>query len=162
VGLQRIKLGGSDRLKGSAVEDTWTSRDLPVLEAVVRLLDEGARHVWVRDIAGATGLEPVDVGRAFRALEGPFIDDVVPMPGLVSPNDWAVSSVTAEARYAVGQWPTPESLVERLADAFNEAADRESDEKRRGRIREIAGMLTGSLREFAVGVAAEVVARKIP
>jgi hypothetical protein len=102
-----IKLGGSDRLKGNAVEDTWTNRDLPVLEAVVRRLDEGAQHVWVRDIAEATGLEPVDVGHAFRALEGRFIDDMTPMPGSASANDWAVSSVTAEARYAVGQWQPP-------------------------------------------------------
>jgi hypothetical protein len=152
----------ANRLKGSTVEDTWTNRDLPVLEAVVGRLDEGAQHIWVRDIAEATGLDPVDVGRAFRALEGRYIDDMTPMPGLVSANDWAVSSVTAEARYAVGQWPTPESLIDRLAEAFTAAAEREPDVQKRGRLREIAGALTGGLRDLAIGVAGEVIARKIP
>ena len=116
----------------------------------------------MRDIAQATGLDPLDVGRAFRALEGRYIDDIRPMPGLVSANDWAVSSVTAEARYAVGQWPTPESLIDRLAEAFKAAAEDEPDALKRGRLREIAGVSTGGFREFAIGVAAEVVARKIP
>jgi hypothetical protein len=57
---------------------------------------------------------------------------------------------------------TPESLIDRLAEAFNAAAEREPDAQKHGRLREIAGALTGTLRDLAIGVAGEVIARKIP
>jgi hypothetical protein len=53
-------------------------------------------------------------------------------------------------------------LIERLADGFNAAAEREPDEQKRGRLREMAGMLTGTLKDLAVAIAGEVIARKVP
>ena len=46
------------------MEDTWVSRDLPVLDAVAGLLDEGYYAVTVADIAEQTGLDTkaVDLG----------------------------------------------------------------------------------------------------
>jgi len=56
--------------RGGAAErprwQPWFSRDLPVLDAAVRLLDEGHFPVRVADIAAATGL---DVGAVDRALD---------------------------------------------------------------------------------------------
>jgi hypothetical protein len=75
------------------------------------------------------------------------------------PEPWTIQSVTADARERVGQWPTPESLIERLADGFKEA-EREPDEQKRGRLREIAAMLTGTVKDLAVAIAGEVIARK--
>jgi hypothetical protein len=144
------------------VEDTWTNRDLPVLEAAVRLLDADGHWVSVRDIANATGIEPEDVARSLVALYPRYVGEMDQFTG--GPEPLTISTVTAEARERVGQWPTPESLIERLAAAFNAAADHEPDERKRGRIREIAGMLTGTLKDLAVAVAVagEVIARKTP
>jgi hypothetical protein len=47
-----------------------------------------------------------------------------------------------------------------LADGFRKAAEREADEQKPGRLREIAAMLTGTLKELAVAIAGEVIARK--
>lgn len=58
---------------GGNVESTWENRDLPVLDAIVRLLDQGSFSVSVRDVASETGFAPETVDRAIAALEGPFV-----------------------------------------------------------------------------------------
>lgn len=141
------------------MEDTWTDRDFPVLEAAVRLLDQAdPQWVSVREIAAETGLEEDVVARALIALHPDYVGEMDQFSG--GPGPWTIQSVTAQARERVGQWPTPESLIERLADGFKAAAEREPDEQKRGRLREIAGMLTGTLKDLAVAIAGEVIARK--
>jgi hypothetical protein len=73
-----------------------------------------------------------------------------------------IDSVTSEARQLVGQWPSPEALIDQLAEAFKAAADREPDAQERGRLRQLADTLTGGLRDLALGVAAEVLGRHFP
>ncbi len=58
------------------MEDTWTNRDLPVLEAAVRLLDADGHWVSVRDIANATGIEPEDVARSLIALNPRYVGEM--------------------------------------------------------------------------------------
>jgi|SRR5215469_5241259 len=96
------------------MDDTWATRDLPVLDAVVRLL-EGKPEVSMADIAAKTGLELDAVGRALMALEGPYVSNISKSWGF-PPSGWRVSAVTPDARRAIGQWPTPESIVDQLAD----------------------------------------------
>jgi hypothetical protein len=134
------------------VEDTWTNRDLPVLDAVVRLL----RHdsvPEVGDIATETGMTVETVAAALHALDGTFVDLQL---GLSLESSY-VRSVSADARRAVGQWPTAESLITRLAEGFSTAADREPDPDKKGRLRTVASMLGGASRDIAVEVAAKVV-----
>lgn len=141
------------------MEDTWTNRDYPVLEAAVRLLDKAdPQWVSVHEIAVETGLDEDSVARALTALHPRYVGEMDQFSS--GPGPWTIQSVTAEARERVGQWPTPESLIERLGDAFNAAAQCEPDEQKRGRLREIAVMLTGTLKDLAVAVAGEVIARK--
>jgi hypothetical protein len=45
------------------VDDTWWSRDLPVLDAAVRLAED-EDFVYVGDLARETGFDPEDVFRA--------------------------------------------------------------------------------------------------
>jgi hypothetical protein len=56
----------------------------------------------------------------------------------------------------VGQWPTPEGLVDRLVQAFNDAADHEEDAERHYQLRQASGLLGETLRDVAVRVAATV------
>jgi hypothetical protein len=60
----------------------------------------------------------------------------------------------------VGQWPTPESLIDRLAEAFGAAAELDPDPKRRSRLKEVASVLGGTGRDLAVEVAPRVILRQ--
>ncbi|GAA1602504.1 hypothetical protein GCM10009789_65750 [Kribbella sancticallisti] len=138
-----------------SVHETWATRELPVLEAVIRAREarwdqfpDGA------DIASATGLGLDDVGRAFLALKNEYID--LRMTG-GGPGHWFVQDVTPEARRIVGQWPSPDGLVDRLITALNVAADKEADSERRSKLRTVAGLIAGTAREIFVDVAAATI-----
>lgn len=135
------------------MEDTWASRDLPVLDATVRLMETNNLPA-VRDIAAAAGMDIEATGRALEALEGTYVDLSKSAGG---PESWNVRAVSADARRAVGQWPTAESLITRLVEAFSTAADQEPDPEKKSRLRSIAGMLGGTGRQIAIDVAARVV-----
>jgi hypothetical protein len=137
------------------VEDTWWSRDLPVLDAAVRLLEESFL-VRVAHIAELTGMDPTDVARALTALEGRYVGEVTKPLG-PGPGSWCIMKVTAAAREAVGQWPTPESVVVRLAEEFDAAAEHEMDRGRRKKMREIANFLADTGKEVAAEVVGKVI-----
>jgi hypothetical protein len=58
------------------MDDTWAARDLPVLDAVVKLLED-KNEVRMGDLETATGLEAPVIARALAALEGPYISKMV-------------------------------------------------------------------------------------
>jgi hypothetical protein len=141
------------------MEDTWTNRDFPVLEAIVRLLDQGSWAVEVRAIAADTGLDPADVDRAITALVGPYVVEYDQFGTGGDPNPWAVSQVTENARRVVGQWPTPETVVDRLAQAFGDAAEDEPDPERKGKLRQVAAFISSTGRDVATEVVSKVILR---
>jgi hypothetical protein len=71
-----------------------------------------------------------------------------------------ITEVTPAARRAVGQWPTPENVVARLAEAFSAAAEAEPDPERRGRLRAVGGFLAETGKDFAAEVVAKVIAQQ--
>ncbi len=133
------------------------SRELPVLDAVVRLLEKGIFAVRVADIADETGMDVQTVDRALDALTGTYIRKYNKMMTGGHPDSWYVTEVTSAARRAVGQWPTGDSLAKSLADAFDDVADHEADPDRKSRLRQVAGFLGDTGKD----VAAEVLARLI-
>lgn len=139
------------------MEDTWVSRDLPVLDAVVRLLDGGAFRVSVADVVGETSFDPKAVDRAFTALDGLYVTDYTQFATGGIPDNWYVTGVTAEARRVVGQWPTAEGLAARLAEAFSQAADEEKDPERKSRLRQLASFLGETGKDLAAEIIAKVV-----
>lgn len=130
------------------MESTWEPRDLPVLDAVVRYFDEHPQGVMLRceEVAELTGRDATDVYRALKSLEPTYVRLA---PGLGSPS---VRGVTDQARRMVGQWPSPEVWVDRLVQALREAAEREADPERQGRLSVMAEGLGGFARDVAVGV----------
>jgi hypothetical protein len=142
------------------VESTWETRDLPVLDAIVRYYDEqdGPEIPDVETFAKLTGMDPGQVARAVRALSPRFIKTGPSLGGLI---DVAIMGVTDEARQAVGQWPTPESLADRIVVALLEAADREPDERKRTKLRAAADALGGFSRDLLVNVIANVATKPI-
>jgi hypothetical protein len=138
------------------VHDTWAARDLPVLDATVGLLEQ-SYMVTVTDIAARTGLEPPVVAKALEALDPVYVDFRKTTTG-GDPRFWYVFKVTPEARRAVGQWPTPESLANRLADELAAAAQRESDSERQSLLIYAARLIGDTLQEYTVRAAAGVLA----
>jgi hypothetical protein len=139
------------------VESTWASRDLPVLDATVRLL-ETSYFPKVRDIAAAAGMDTETTARALEALDGTYVDLSMSMG---SPENWHVNAVSADARREVGQWPTAESLAAQLIEAFSKAADQEPDPEQKSRLRSIAGWLGGAGSQIFINVLSTVVGHKL-
>ena len=134
------------------MESTWEPRDLPVLDVVVRYLDEHVDAMPdVAQIATIMGRDPAEVHRALRAMEGRFIQ-VPDMSVGADAQNYFVDGVTPEARQVVGQWPSPDVWVDRLVAALRDAADREPDPEKKGRLRAMAEGLGGFARDVAVGV----------
>jgi hypothetical protein len=134
------------------MDDTWAERDLPVLDAVVSLLDEGAAAgvmPEVTDIAARSGLGEAEVAAALQALKGKFLDLELTMGSISA---WWVTGVTPDARRVVGQWPTGESLIVRLAGGIAEAAEREADPERKKTLRVVAREPGGMAKAVAVDV----------
>jgi hypothetical protein len=88
------------------VQSTWETRELPVLMAVLKLLDQpGSFEATVRQISEETGIDKADVDRALEALEGEYISKYQRFLTGGDPSTWAVEGITSKARRAVSQWP---------------------------------------------------------
>ncbi len=142
------------------MKGTWAERDLPVLDAIVTALEDDFR-VNAAQVAAATGIPGEDVVKAFYALQWTYTGQVTAHMG-GGPAAFFLGEVTAEARRAVGQWPTGESLIEQLAAGITQAAERESDPEQKSRLQAIAGGLRGVAMDIVVGVASQVLGQHIP
>jgi len=138
------------------VHDTWVARDLPVLDATVSLLEQ-SYMVTVTDIAARTGLDVTVVTRALETLDPTYVDFRKTTTG-GDPRFWYVFKVTPEARRAVGQWPTAESLAGRLAAELEAAARIEPDPERQSLLTYAARLVGDTVRDAAVRAAAQVLA----
>lgn len=143
------------------MENTWASRELPVLDAIVKSLDDagGIGLVSLSTIAESTGLDVRDVGKAAVALHGDMLIELD--TGMGGPESWHVQGVSGEARRMVGQWPTAEQFVDEVVLRLQAAADGEPDEERRGRLRELASAAGGVARNVFVDVTAAVITRQM-
>lgn len=138
------------------MHDTWTDRDLPVLDATIALLEQSFM-VTVTDIAARTGFEPSVVATALEALDPIYLDFRKTTTG-GDPRFWYVYKATPEARRVVGQWPTAEALASRLAEELAAAARQETDGERQGLLVYAARLIGDTLREATVRAAGHVLA----
>ncbi|WP_137145094.1 hypothetical protein [Mycolicibacterium sp. CR10] len=130
--------------------DTWESRDLLVLKAAVELYDEKGRSPRASDLERATGFDKDTVQRALRALYSePFFEQGVESSGN---QIIIVGEPTSAALRVVGQWPTPESQLERLVAALQAAADDEDrPEEDRSKFKQAILTLRGAAWQVALG-----------
>ncbi|MBO0832690.1 MAG: hypothetical protein J2P28_16525 [Actinobacteria bacterium] len=138
------------------MHDTWTNRDLPVLDATVALLEQSFM-VTVTDIADRTGMEPATVATALEALDPVYVDFRKTETG-GDPRFWYVYKATPEARRAVGQWPSAEALATRLAEELAAEAAHEADSERLGLLIYAARLVGETLRDATVRAARRVLA----
>jgi hypothetical protein len=145
------------------MESTWEPRDLPILDAIVRYFDEhDDPHIPnERTFAEITGRDVQEVHQAVRALAPSYL--VIQRGGMSGdPGDASmIMGVTDAAREKVGQWPTPEGIVDRLVQGLLDAADQEPDEQKKSRLRSVAEGLGGFARDVAVGVISSVATKPL-
>jgi hypothetical protein len=142
--------------------ETWTTRELPVLRALVEQFDDiGTDVVRIETLPAATGLDEIDVKRALRSLDTadpPYIAgtklEQLPYPVIIS-------DVTERARRAVGQWPASDVAADAIVSALSDAAEQESDEKKRSGLRDAAAFLGGAGREVLYRVITQVSGQEI-
>ncbi len=95
--------------------DVWFTRDLPVLRAIARLIDEPTHGSapYLGAVVPASGLPKPQVVAAANALAGAgYVETLTnPAGGIVR-----FTGVTAEARRLVGLWPTPQGEWDRLLE----------------------------------------------
>lgn len=127
------------------VSDTWNSRDLPVLAALVALWDAtGQAQSW--DIVERTGLDHDVVDRAGQALR----DDGLIDASFIDAAGFIVSHISGDARRTVGSWPTPETAIDRLIAALEQAVADAPDEEERSRRQRALDGLRGISRDLLV------------
>jgi hypothetical protein len=136
------------------MQSTWESRELPVLRFAVEQFDDpDVRHLRIADIVAGTGLDEREVKSALLALHTaspPYVEGLTPAE-VAYPID--LYGVTERARRVVGQWPTPEAWADRLVAALEQAAQDETDPRKRGLLRKGAGILGGVARDVVVKTA---------
>lgn len=111
-------------------------------------------------IAGLTGLTGEDVRRALFALAdaSPPYFTVIDGTSQTGRGIAGVNQPTREARQAVGAWPTPDALVDRMVAALLAAAEQEPNSERRSMLRNLAEGMGGFARDVLVGVTSAAVA----
>jgi len=113
--------------------------------------------VTVSDVAARTGFDVQVVAKALEALDPVYVDFRKTTTG-GDPRFWYVFKVTPEARRAVGQWPSAESLASRLAAELAAAAQQETNGERQGLLAYAARLIGDTLRDATVRAAREVLA----
>jgi hypothetical protein len=116
-------------------DDVWRSRDLPVLVAVARRIDQRPdERPDPDDIAADTGLDPEQVRLAGLSLQ---LTNYVTLQRTMGSGMW-FTSVSPRAYEVTGLHPNPDDLKGQFLDLVRQAIDREPDEHRRGLLRTIA------------------------
>lgn len=142
----------------TGMESTWETRELPVLEAVVRYFEEHRLDTIPQafDLAPMAGLDPEEVGYALLSLQDEYLRIEMTGGGL---KNTMVREVYPSARRAVGQWPTPESLAERILAQLEQAAEDEPDEEKRSRLKDASRTLRSAGRDLLINVIATVLTK---
>ncbi|SEL11104.1 hypothetical protein SAMN04515665_108119 [Blastococcus sp. DSM 46786] len=96
--------------------DVWFTRDLPVLRAIARLVDEpkhGGAPYLLGSVVPGSGLPKADVIAAAKALASAgYIEPLTNHAGDIV----RITAISAEARRLAGLWPTPQGEWERLLE----------------------------------------------
>jgi hypothetical protein len=146
------------------LDDTWASRDLPVLKAIAALLDQTpGQPLFMDDLCAAVAdlVSAEDVARAVTALH----DAQIVEAGYEPPRGGAarlggVRSISGEGRRLVGMWPTPETALDRMLAALEQIEATSDDPAKRGRARQLRDGLLGAGRDLAVEVIAATITRQ--
>ena len=121
-----------------SLSDTWFTRDLPVLRAIARLVDEpkhGGAPYLLGSVVPGSGLPKADVIAAAKALAAAgYVEPLTNHAGDIV----RITGISAEARRLAGLWPTPQGEWERLLEQAALRAERAPTDVERERWRAFA------------------------
>lgn len=131
--------------------DTWYPRELPVLRTVIRLLDEPGALASASDVEEATGLPANEVQAALRALasDGLISDTTADASGEIL---W-LAAASGDARRLSGQWPSPDTVADRLLATLEDLAEHGTDPVEKAKARRALDALGSFSRDLLVSVA---------
>ena len=121
--------------------DVWFTRDLPVLRAIVRLLDEPPHGSapYLGAVVPASGLPKPQVVSAANALAAAgYVQVLTNHAGDIV----RCTGISAEARRLAGLWPTPQGEWERLLEQLAVRAENAPTDVERARWRAFAEAAT--------------------
>lgn len=146
------------------LEDVWSSRDLPVLIAAARLLNEHpGRRVDRSALEAATGRDTDDVDRALVNLNVRYLDVNLMMASGGVIVRAQVRSITEAGLRTVGQWPSPEVAADRLLAALDELIARTADgSPKQSKLKAARESLLAAGRDVLVGVAGAAITGRLP
>jgi hypothetical protein len=119
------------------VPDVWFTRDLPVLRAIARLVDEPKHggNPYLGQVVPASGLPKQEVAAAARALaDAGYVQVLTTYSGEIV----RFTGVSAEARRLAGLWPTPQGEWDRLLEQLAARAENAPTDVERARWRAFA------------------------
>jgi hypothetical protein len=123
---------------GGPLPDVWFTRDLPVLRAIARLVDEpkhGGAPYLLGSVVPASGLPKAEVIAAAKALVATgYAEALTNHAGDIV----RITGISAEARRLAGLWPTPQGEWERLIEQLAARAENAPTEVERQRWRAFA------------------------
>ncbi len=146
-----------------AVTYTWTTRELPILQAALRRVDAGEMNPTLDDIRAEVGLEGDQMYIAVDALEDAEYLELMRAGGVRA--DFiggSVGRVLERTRRELGSWPSAEGLLAQLTEALSEEAKAEKEPERKARLRAALDVLTGTGRQIVVDVLSGYVERRLP
>jgi hypothetical protein len=117
--------------------DAWFTRDLPVLRAIARLVDEPEHggNPYLGAVVPASGLPKAEVQAAARALvSAGFVEALTSYSGEIV----RFIGISPEARLLTGLWPTPQGEWERLLEQLSARAENAPTDVERARWRAFA------------------------
>ncbi len=139
-------------------QDRWLTVCVPIMEQVSEAEDQG--QLWTAASApelpavSAGDVEPdsVLVQAASLIKAGYLSGDVIQPMEAPHPVEVIVSGLEERGRRAIGQWPTDGDPGQVLLWSLEKAIEKETDEAKRGKLRQILG----SLQAVGTTVVAEV------
>lgn len=145
-----------------AIESTWETRDLPVLEATVKALNNLAHPgpVTIGQIGEIMGREVQEVYSALSTMEDEYITLKKFLTG-GDPTSYYVTGVTPKARRAVGQWPSVETLADTFITALKDAEENESNSERKSKLRTARNAVLNIGQDVLVAVLSTVATKGI-
>ena len=114
------------------LDDVWFRRDLPVLRAVARLVDEPTHGgaPYLGQVVPAAGLPKPDVQAAARALASAgYVEVLTTYSGEIV----RFTGISPEARRLAGLWPTPQTEWDRLLEQLTARAENAPTDVERAR-----------------------------
>jgi hypothetical protein len=122
--------------------DVWFTRDLPVLRAIARLVDEGQHGgspYLLGAVVPASGLPKADVIQAAKALvSAGYAEALTNHAGEIV----RFTGISPEARRLAGLWPTPQGQWDRLLEQVTARAENAPTDIERQRWRALADAAT--------------------